>query len=222
MSGLLAKDTLILLKQKKLFFIYFASALMLSFVMDNTFVVSYFTMLGSLLVLTTITYDTFDNGMPFLMSLPVNGKSYARGKFLFSLIGLAVSWAIGVAIQFLSMLLQQKEFDILDTLSLDLAFIPVFLIIISVMIPINLKYGAEKGRIVLIVICALVIGIAFLGKKVFSGLLKDSSMIKLEYLLAKLSSIPKGAVILAVFGIAIVISIIAMVISSQIMSKKEF
>ena len=75
---------------------------MLSFAMDSTFVVTYFTMIGSLLVLTTISYDTFDNGMPFLMSLPVSGKTYAQEKFLFSLIGLFVSWGTGVVVHFIT------------------------------------------------------------------------------------------------------------------------
>lgn len=222
MNGLLEKDILILIKQKKLFIIYLASALMLSFAMDSTFVVTYFTMIGSLLVLTTISYDTFDNGMPFLMSLPVDGKTYAKEKFLFSLIGLFVSWVAGVAAQFISMLLQHKAIDALDLLSMDIAFVPIFLIIISVMIPINLKYGAEKGRIVLIVICGLVVGIAFLGKKIFSDLIKDTSKIELEYWLAKISSIPKSAIIISGFGIAFVIFFLAMKISSGIMNKKEY
>ena len=165
MRGLLEKDILILAKQKKLFFIYLASAIMLSFAMDTSFVVSYFTMIGSLLVLTTISYDTFDNGLPFLMSLPVDAKTYAKEKFAFSLIGLSASWIAGVVAQFISMTLQQKSFDAMDLLSMDLAFIPVFLIIVSIMIPINLKFGSEKGRIIMIVLIALGVGIAFLGKK---------------------------------------------------------
>ncbi|MCR5500514.1 MAG: ABC-2 transporter permease [Acetatifactor sp.] len=222
MNGLLEKDILILIKQKKLFIIYIASAIMLSFAMDSTFVVTYFTMIGSMLVLTTISYDTFDNGMPFLMSLPVSGKTYAQEKFLFSLIGLFVSWGTGVVVHFITILLQQKEFDLLDLLGMDIAFVPFFLIIISVMIPINLKYGADKGRIVLIVICGLVVGTAFLGKKIFMDLLKDTDRIELEYFLAKLSSLPKYAVLIACFVIAFVIFFIAMKISSGIMSKKEY
>ena len=222
MNGLLVKDILILLKQKRLFFIYFASALMLSFAMDSSFVVTYFTMIGSLLVLTTISYDTFDNGMPFLMSLPVDGKTYAKEKFLFSLIGLFLSWAAGVASQFLSLLIQHKEFDALDLLSMDIAFVPIFLIIVSLMIPINLKFGADKGRIVLMILCGLIVAIGLLGKKLFSDLLKDTSKIELEYFLAKLSTIPKSVIVISGFGIALVIFIIALAISSGIMSKKEY
>ncbi|MBQ3905773.1 MAG: ABC-2 transporter permease [Lachnospiraceae bacterium] len=222
MNALLEKDVLILIKQKKLFFIYLVSALMLSFAMDNSFVVTYFTMIGSLLVLTTISYDTFDNGMPFLMSLPVDGKTYAREKFLFSLIGLFASWTAGVIAQFLSTILQHKEFDVLDMLSMDIAFVPIFLIIVSLMIPINLKYGAEKGRIVLMVLCGLIVGIGFLGKKLFSDFLTDPSKINLEYWIAKFSSIPKSVIVIAGFGIALVIYVVAMVISSGIMTKKEY
>ena len=195
---------------------------MLSFAMDNSFVVSYFTMIGSLLVLTTISYDSFDNGLPFLMSLPVNGKTYAREKYAFSLIGLLISWAAGVVAQFVSMLLQQKSFDTLDLLSMDLAFLPVFLIIVSIMLPINLKYGPDKGRIILIVLIAIGMAIALLGKKLLSSLLKDPDRLELEYLIAKLSSIPKGTMVVAAFAISILIFFITMMISVSIMDKKEF
>lgn len=222
MSGLLEKDILILAKQKKLFFIYLASAIMLSFAMDNSFVVSYFTMIGALLVLTTISYDSFDNGLPFLMSLPVNAKTYAQEKYAFSLIGLLFSWAAGVVAQFVSMLLQQRSFDVMDELSMDLAFIPVFLIIVSIMLPINLKYGPEKGRIILIVLIAIGMAIGLFGKKLLSALLADPDKIDLEYLIAKLATIPKGTIVLAAFALSILIFFITMMISIRVMNKKEF
>jgi len=222
MSGLLEKDVLILVKQKKLFIIYLASALMLSFAMDSSFVVTYFTMIGSLLVLSTISYDSFDNGLPFLMSLPVNARTYAREKFAFSLIGLVFSWAAGVAAQFISMFLQQKSFDALDVLGMDLAFIPVFLVIVSIMLPINLKYGADKGRIIMIILIAIGMAIGLLGKKVLTSLLQDGSKIELEYLIAKLAAIPQNVIVLVGFGVSILIFVIAMMISIGIMDKKEF
>lgn len=222
MRGLLVKDILILAKQKKLFIIYLASAVMLSFAMDTSFVVSYFSMIGALLVLTTISYDTFDNGLPFLMSLPVDAKTYAKEKFAFALIGLSTSWAAGVAAQLFSLVLQKKSFDLMDLVSMDLAFLPVFLLIISIMIPINLKFGSEKGRIIMIVLIALGIGIAFLGKKLLSILIKNPNVTDVEYLISKFASIPQSVIVLVAFGISLLSFFICLLISIRIMAKKEF
>ena len=222
MNGLLIKDVLILVKQKKLFFIYFASAVMLSFAMDSSFVVSYFTMIGSLLVMTTISYDTYDNGMPFLMTLPTDGKTYSREKFIFSLFVTFVSWAAGVATQIITQLLQQKDFDVADLISMDLAFLPVFIIVVSVIIPVNLKYGAEKGHVILIVLIGIVVGIGFLLKTAFTSLLKNPDKIDLEYWIQKFGTIPQGSIVLIAFGISFVVFLIGMAVSSKIMSKKEF
>ena len=222
MTGLLEKDILILVKQKKLFIIYLASAIMLSFAMDSSFVVSYFTMIGSLLVLSTLSYDSFDNGLSFLMTLPACAKTYAREKYVFSVIGLLCSWIAGVAAQFISLLLQKQSFDAADLISMDLAFIPIFLIIVSLMLPINLKFGPEKGRIILIIIIAIVMGIGLLGKKLILSLLKDPNQIDLEYWMLKIQSIPQSMIVLAGYGISILFFFITMAISVGIMNKKEF
>ncbi|MBP5669248.1 MAG: ABC-2 transporter permease [Lachnospiraceae bacterium] len=107
MKGLLIKDYLTIAKQKKLAVLYVFVAIMLSFSMDSSFIVSYFSLIGSLLVLTTLTYDSFDNGYPFLMSLPVTAKTYVYAKYLFSFLGLLGFWGFSVILQFASLILRK-------------------------------------------------------------------------------------------------------------------
>ena len=71
MKGLLIKDFKLMKNQKNFFFIMiFIAAAMLFAEFESTFVVSYFTMIASMFVLSTISYDEYDNGYAFLFSMP--------------------------------------------------------------------------------------------------------------------------------------------------------
>lgn len=66
MKGLLIKDFKLMKNQKNFFFIMiFIAAAMLFAEFESTFVVSYFTMIASMFVLSTISYDEYDKAMPF-------------------------------------------------------------------------------------------------------------------------------------------------------------
>ena len=53
---------------------------------ESTFVVSYFTMIASMFVLSTISYDEYDNGYAFLFSMPFSRTSYVKEKYVFSIL----------------------------------------------------------------------------------------------------------------------------------------
>ena len=79
MKGLLIKDFKLMKNQKNFFFIMiFIAAAMLFAEFESTFVVSYFTMIASMFVLSTISYDEYDNGYAFLFSMPFSRTSYVK------------------------------------------------------------------------------------------------------------------------------------------------
>ena len=87
MKGLLIKDLRLMLQQKRFFLILFFIAIVLNFNSDGgTFVVAYLTFLCSSFVLSTITYDEYENGYLFLMTLPVSKKTFATEKYVFGLL----------------------------------------------------------------------------------------------------------------------------------------
>ena len=221
MKGLLIKDYLTIAKQKKLAVLYVFVAIMLSFSMDSSFIVSYFSLIGSLLVLTTLTYDSFDNGYPFLMSLPVTAKTYVYAKYLFSFLGLLGFWGFSVILQFASLILRKESFEVLDVLSMDVTFFPMVLFIVGLMLPISLKFGAEKARIILIVIFGLVFVVGIMGKKLLETAVKDYH-IDFETIIKKLDAMPQQVVTLSLAGLGILAFVISMMISVGIMKKKEF
>ena len=114
MKGLIIKDTKILLAQKKLLILYMFVSLMISFTMDSSFIACYFPMIGVMLILSTIAYDHHDNGLSFLMTMPVKPADYAVAKYVFSLLGLCVSFVVAVILQFVSLFIQHRDFSVIE------------------------------------------------------------------------------------------------------------
>ncbi len=221
MKGLLIKDTRLLLVQKKLLILYFFVSIMLSYAMDSGFIVSYFPMIGMMLILSTIAYDTHDNGMSFLMTMPVRPGDYAVAKYIFSVIGLFCTWALAVVMQFASFFIRHTPFNASEVMIEDFMILPLFFVMISIMIPVEFKYTPEKGRIVMFVICGVFILIAIAGKGILDSV-SGTFGIDFEALASKADTLSPITVIVALYAACVVILTISLICSIRIMQKKEF
>ena len=221
MKGLLVKDLRLLRQQKKMGLIYIFLSLFLAFSMDNSFVISYIPMIALLLVFSTISYDNYDNGMPFLMTLPVDGKSYALEKYLLSAAGVIVSWLMAMVLQIGVMFLKKESFSVPELIIGDVIIIPVFILVISMMIPIELKFGSEKGRMVLFVIFGI-IAVVLLAGKTAADFLEQRFGWDISSLISTLQALPKGGIIACLGGAAILLLAVSIVISIRVMNKKEY
>ena len=221
MKGLLIKDFRILGQQKKLGIIYLFVAVMLSLTMDPTFLVSYLPMIGVMLIFSTISYDDYDNGMPFLMSLPVNGKIYAAEKYILSFIAIACCWIIGVVLQFVSLTIKKEAFGALEMVGGDILYIGVFLLVVGIMIPIELKFGTEKGRMMIFAIFAIVM-VAIVGGGKAIAFISEKTGFDLQSLVTKLQTISPVKVGVILFAVAVAVLAVSAAISNAIMAKKEY
>ena len=95
MKGLLVKDFCIMKLQKTFFIMIFVMALVFAWSFKNpSYMVSFLTFISSIFVLTTISYDEFDNGYTFLFTLPVSRRIYVLEKYVFGLILGAGTWCV--------------------------------------------------------------------------------------------------------------------------------
>ena len=217
MKGLLTKDFRIFLVQKRFFILLVFIALILNFGTDGSFAVSYMASMGSIFVLSTISYDEFDNGMPFLMTLPVTRKTYAREKYVFGIVLGFAMWLVGVALSIISLLIGGGVGDIKEAVIAAAVCIPLFIILLSVMIPIQLKFGAEKGRIALIAVFGIVFLICFgIGKFV------EVMGIDMSQAAGMLSKVSENVLVVGVVAATVIILLISYRVSTIIMEKKEF
>lgn len=158
MKGLLIKDFKLLKGQKQ----FFASVLivMTVFLMTSnnlSFVISYITVMMGMLTLTTIGYDEHENGMGYLFTLPVSRKGYVREKYLFGIMTTLPVLAVVSAIAFLVSGIRHIDFSVEEWGGAIMGSMLIVTMMLSLLIPIELKFGAERSRIAM----TLVFGGAF-------------------------------------------------------------
>ena len=216
MKGLLLKDLSILKTQGRSAVIIMAIALFMLMVGNNTtFAVVYANILFVTFGITTLSYDTHDNGYAFLFTLPISRKLYVMEKYVFSLLSIATGATFSLILMVGVSLI--KDGYVLTTS--DLAFIIGYalgsIVFLSIMLPVNLKFGPEKGRIAMIIVIAVIVASGFSISKVAGKM----DLTKLYWRIREIKPmLVTGILVMIVFAILSV----SYLISCKIMKKKEF
>lgn len=223
MKTLLVKDYRILMTQKKSFFILLlVGVIMVISTFEIDFLTGYMMMMAMILSLGTVNYDELDNGMAFIMTLPANRKTYAIEKYVFTMINIVACAAIMLMIYFITKGLVNWQFGAGDMVSVTAGWICGIMIAASVMIPLYLKFGAEKRRVVMMLLWGIVAVIAIGGQKLAEVMAGTEAMNTINGFFAKISTLPAGVVVLAVVAVLVMVVIFSLGISIGIMKKKEF
>ena len=153
------------------------------------------------------------------MTMPVKRKTYVTEKYAlmlgFSFLGAMLS----------TMLCILLHREMIQVLLLEGISIYVILALFQLlMLPIQLKFGGEKGRIVLIGLLACVTVIATSLNKVLPGLFELQGNIgsMIQNVATKFFSLPAGTIALIALLVFAVCFIVSYCISLQVMWKKEF
>lgn len=217
MKGMLIKDWKLMKGQKNFFILIFIVALgMTIFGDDTSFALGFLSFVVSLFTISTISYDEFDNGNAFLFTLPITRTNYAIEKYVLGLLLGAGGWLLALMVVILSNLFKETM-PVLDIIRIATMIFPVMLVILAFMIPFQLKFGSEKGRIAIIgaVGLTLLLGI---------GVVKVAELLSID-LISMFNNVAEmnfGMLLVVVLGIALIICAISMTISISIMKKKEF
>lgn len=217
MLGLLEKDVRLIMQRKQSLIIFLCVTIILGFSMDGSFVVGYMSILGLTLAIGTIGYDEFDNGYPFIMTLPITPKIYVIEKYIFSLLAGLGSWSVGMLTFIIIGFLKNNKVSKIDLL-VGIILIAVMMIMMDIMIPIELKFGAEKSRVAILFIMGVIGGFVILVAKKGIEIAGEQIQSIIE-IVRKMSELQIG---LAVSLIVALVTAISMALSIGIMKKKEF
>ncbi|VPH81289.1 Uncharacterised protein [Streptococcus pneumoniae] len=162
------------------------------------------------LILTAIAfgYDTKSNFEQFAFSMPVKKSSYVLSKLFF-----AFSFGLVGSVCIFVLLMTKKQ------MSLDsIAFIAVITLVASILmsaiqLPFILKYGAEKGRLIMVITYFLIFALSTLLKE------KSDFLVKLMEIFSKNSM---SVICLGIMVVSILIIGVAIKLSVMIMEKKEY
>ena len=222
MKGLLIKDFKLLKNQKNFFILVFVMAAFLTITngagaSPATFVLPYVGFVSSFFVLSTISYDEYDNGNAFLFTLPFERKVYAAEKYIFGVVtgGAGLLLILAFILVYTGRTADAGQMgETLFTAGVSAALLLLFL---AVMIPFQLKFGPEKGRIAMLIVLLGVMALVF-------GIVKltDLDNEALQAAVRTMGRMGLAGVAAVCIAAAAAVMAVSIFISARILEKKEF
>ena len=217
MKGLLIKDLRLMKMQKNFFILMIVIGIGLVLAGNEiSFTLGFLSFVISLFSISTISYDEFDNGYPFLFTLPISRSLYVKEKYVLSLI-LGLGSLILATVICAIITLFKNNIPLFDLLMMALMILPYIILVQAIMIPFQLKFGAERGRIAIIGVLGAII---LLGILIFQGL----KILKINFavIVKQISVLDIRVLGLILIILAMMILFISLIISIKIMKQKEF
>lgn len=213
-KGLFIKDLRLLKNQKVFLAMLLLVWVMLAFLYDDAaFGIGYITLIFSIFTMGTVSYDEMDNGAAYLFTLPVRRKDYVCEKYLFAMLTSAAVWAFTTVGSYVILLCRGLGTDIILYLAQALTLLIAVFLLVAVDLPVQLKFGMEKNRLVR----AIVIGVLAGAIAVVSAL--DGIILAIVRAVSGLS----GTLLIAVAVLALIaVVLVSYRISVRIMEKREF
>lgn len=216
MKGLIIKDFKLLMMQKSFFITLVFVAVFFSITTDSVFVIGFLTMICSMFVLSTISYDEFDNGNAFLFSLPITRKGYVIEKYIFGIMIGVISLVLSTIIACILTLFLNGTITN-DLFLVSLFYIPVVLVLQSLMLPLQIKFGSEKSRIAIFIVVAIIFIIGYGFNELIRILNIDFTSLVNTVLTMNVSMI-----LMIIMFLSLIIMFISCKISMKIIKNKEF
>ncbi len=217
MKGLIKKDFYLITARKETLLMLLACAVFMSFSMDGTFLLTYIPMIAMILGIGTISYDEYDNGYPFLFSLPVDSKTYVKAKFAFCYILQFAGLILGFVLMMILNATGIKPTDMSDAFEFVVASFGIMMVASAVMLYVQLRFGSERSRFIMMLIYGICALIAVVAVK-FGDKLAPVGMAIDQFLGSVSTVIVAAGLILACLGICYLFYSMTV----RMMDKKEF
>lgn len=222
MKGLLIKDLKMILKNKIMLVCVIGVVLILLLMTDNvsySFMIGYVVMLCTMFVISTISQDDYNNTISYLMTLPVTRKTYVAEKYLLMILSALTGLILGGA----GCALWSHRLD--EQFLEEAAAVFVVLVIFQlIMLPLQLKFGGEKSRIILALMFAAFSGVIIAIQKLSEGASFTGSgagqLLNRALMWVTVQSMGTLAALVAVF--MLLCAVVSISVSTRIMSRKEF
>lgn len=214
MKGLFVKDIELMKQQKQFFILVVVMGVILNLAGSGSFATGYFTFVTAIFAITTISYDEFDNGLAFLMTLPVTRKQYVAEKYLLGAGLTAAAWGIEAITGVICKGVAELQGCLSEKIIGTLIYIPLALLMLAVSLPLVIHFGAEKGRYIAMVMWAIIIAVVYTLIKTM-GLSADAVG-------AWLNGLNRGMVLAGAVLFTVIVYMGSFGIGVRLMEKKEF
>ena len=153
MKGLIIKDILNLrnyMKQLILVFIFFVAYGI--FLKNGVFVGSMITLMLSMQVITTMSYDEYAKWDKYALTMNINRKDIVLSKYVFFIMSIIIGIVVGIISSSLINIISDSNVTIDEILVTSIMVPCIFAILFCIIIPIVFKIGVEKARVVMMAI----------------------------------------------------------------------
>ena len=218
--GLLIKDLCLMREIRKLLLIIlFVTVIFIFNGTSSTFLTGYIMIIIAFLVGMTISYDEMNNGLAFLMTLPVTRRQYVAEKFICGLLSLFFGCVYAMVVAVIQSMIGNSAPDLKESIMTAVLFAVIGVIVLSFSIAIDLKFGVEKGRVMLILGFMVIFFLFYMGVE----FLERNFPEKKEAFLQWFNTIFEGSKIYPVCAvICAVVLLVSFFASCRILEKKEF
>lgn len=218
MKAMLIKDWKLMKRQKQFGLILCVFLAVFVVINDNLgFLISYMTLMTSIFSISTVSYDEYNNGMVYLLALPISRRKYVEEKYLFCLLTSLIVSVVSLIVTLGIGIVRSTNATSEDLVISAAAALGIGVLICGFMLPIQLKFGPEKSRIAMAVMGAAIFAIVYV--MVWIGKRMGTDM---ENVLQNFNNLSEGVVAVSAVVICLAVLLISMFISVHVMEKREF
>ncbi len=218
MKGLLIKDFRFLVRQKSSLLVFIGIGLYFLITgVDVSFALMFTVMMASIFATSSISYDSFDNGMAFLMTLPIQKKTYVISKYIFSALVVLVMGGFIILLAAIGANMGLEHLNLADLEGMIVVAAVFATVMLSLMTPIYIIFGGENARIAILAVYGI-LAVLVLAIKALVGDVETAAV----ELFARLSSLSNWQLACLGGGVMLVLVLISMVISWIGLEKKEY
>ena len=212
MMGMVYKDFLVQRKQLGYYIAFFIiyTVLAVMEIMPTAIMYTMTVLIGMLVPMSTFAYDDLARWNKYAAATPAGRRGIVAGKYVFSLLSVLLAAAFS-AVLVVAVLMLKPELGAVDEMLIGLLICTLIPILIdAVILPVFIKFGSEKSRLISILIFVAVFGsIMLIGQ--LTGLLEGIVIPEWFFL-----ALPGLLVLLTIGGY-----IISYFIARGIFEKKE-
>lgn len=217
MKALFIQDFRYMLTQKSFLVLIALVGIVLALTQNDNyiFVIGYLGFMGMITGMMSVTMDDQSNGLTFLFSLPIDRRVYVREKYCFIVLMGVLFGSVATALCLLFRVFADYKAPLDEILATAFGTFFVMLLFVAIMLPLQLKFGAERARL------ASFIAIGFFFAAVLIAGLVINFADALPFIQAFLSLSP-----VALTGIAVAFLIVCLRISYsaslRVILRREF
>lgn len=218
MKGLLVKDWKLMKAQRNfMWVILIVCVIFIARGQEISNVFTYLSAVFAMLVTSTISYDQLDNGMNFIFTFPVSREKYVLAKYVLGMLAVVCLTVIFSASVLAAGMVNSSAYSLREYFSGIFGALLTAVGIMSVLIPLLLKFGSEKSRVAMMIILGFSMFVAYMAQQAAETLHVD--LTPLTERIRQMGPV-ETAVCLGVLAAGMLV--ISYMVSVAVMRRKQF